>query len=214
MNSSAELEQEAAMDPQAAELILADAREQARHELEINYPVLFLAWGLALLIGYGALWLAVHGQHPYRGLTKTGGAVWLVLFVVALFSVTIRLGVVGRAVTGVGRAGRQWGIFFAVLPLGSAVLFIEAAALAHAGASRQIVDVLIAAAPIVSMGLVLCASSAVRLDYSMLALGIWLLATAAGGTWASPVAILAVYSLAGGGGFLLAAAIQPWVRRT
>ena len=109
MNSSAELEQETTMDPQAAEFILAQTRKHARHELEINYPLLFVAWGLTLLIGYGALWLAVRGQHPYHGFTKTGQAVWLVLLLVLLFSATIRLGVVGRAVTGVGHAGRRMG---------------------------------------------------------------------------------------------------------
>jgi len=202
------------MDPRAAEFVLAQTRERARRELEINYPLLFIAWGLTLLLGYGAVWLAVRGQHPYRGLTNTGGVIWLVLFLVALFSVTVRLGVIGRAVTGVGHAGRQWAIFLTALPIGSGALFIEAAALSHAGASRQVVGVLLAAAPMVSMGLVFCASSAVRLDYSFLALGIWLLAVAAGGTWASPVTILAVYALAGGGGFLLAAAIQPWIRRS
>lgn len=213
MNSGAELEQETGMDPEAAGFILAEAGEQARHELEINYGLLLIVWGLTVLIAYGALWLMVRGQHPYRGLTKTGGLIWPVLFVVGLLSAVIRLGVVGRAVTGVGHAGRQWAIFFAALPIGSAALFVEAAALSHAGASPQVVDVLVAAAPMVSMGLVLCASSAVRLDYSMLVLGVWLLAVAVGGTWASPTTILAVYALAGGGGFLLAGAIQPWLRR-
>jgi hypothetical protein len=76
------------------------------------------------------------------------------------------------------------------------------------------VGVLVAAAPMLSGGLVLLASSAVRLDWSTLALGVWLLAVAAGGTWAGPVTILAVYALAGGGGFLAIVLVKALPRHT
>jgi hypothetical protein len=79
---------------------------------------------------------------------------------------------------------------------------------------RQMVGVLVAAAPMLSGGLVLLASSAVRLDWSTLALGVWLLAVAAGGTWAGPVTILAVYALAGGGGFLAIVLVKALPRHT
>lgn len=51
------------------------------------------------------------------------------------------------------------------------------------------------------------------LDWPRLALGLWLLAVAAEGGWAGPVTYLAVIALAGGGGIMLMAAIEPVLRR-
>jgi hypothetical protein len=65
-----------------------------------------------------------------------------------------------------------------------------------------------------SVGLVLLVSSAIwSFAWPTLALGAWLLAVAVGGTWAGPVSILAVYAIAGGGGFLAMAAIEARGRR-
>jgi len=64
-------------------------------------------------------------------------------------------------------------------------------------------------------GMVFVATSAPagRLNWPRLTLGVWLLAVAAGGTWGGPVTALAVYALAGGGGVLAMAAIEPRLRR-
>ena len=211
INDDPDVKDETTLDLQDAAAIVRHTRERARHELEVNYPLFYLAWGLTLLIGYGVLWLSVRTQHPYHSLLRTG--VGGVLALVLLFGGVIRLGIVGRAMTGVGgKTMRQWAIFSASLAAGSTAMFIQAAALSHAGASRPLTGVLIAAAPMLAVGLVFLASSAVRLDWLSFALGLWLLAVAAVGTWTGPVTILAVYALAGGAGFLLTAAIQNWRR--
>ncbi len=65
------------------------------------------------------------------------------------------------------------------------------------------------------VGVVFVASCAINgvLDWPRLAVGLWLLAVAAEGAWAAPVTDLAVCALAGGGGILLMAAIEPRLRR-
>jgi hypothetical protein len=64
-------------------------------------------------------------------------------------------------------------------------------------------------------GLVFVATSAstTGLNWPRLILGLWLLAVAAGASWAGPVTVLAVCALAGGGGVLLMAAIEPRLHR-
>jgi hypothetical protein len=71
-----------------------------------------------------------------------------------------------------------------------------------------------AAAPLLVAGVVFVASCAVNgvLDWPRLVLGLWLLAVAAYGGWAGPVTYLAVIALAGGGGIMLMAAIEPLLR--
>ena len=201
------------MDARGAAAIMQQARERAGSELRIRRPVLFLTWGLALLIGYGAMWLSVRGQRPYQGPTWPTLLLALLLLMIAAI---ITAQVVDRAASGVGgRSELQRGIFVLALVAGYAALLAEKSALASAGVSRPIQVVLGVTAPMLVAGLVFVASSAITtgLNWPRLILGGWLLAVAAGASWAGPVTVLAVCALAGGGGVLLMAAIEPRLPR-
>jgi len=202
----------AAIGPRDAAAIMREARERAGNELRARRPVLFVTWGLVLLLGYGAMWLSVRGQHPYYAPAWQALGLTFLLF---LLAAVVTAQVVDRAASGIGgRSELQRGVFVLALLTGSAALLIEKSAMAQAGASRPILGVLGAAAPMLATGLVFVASAALtaRLDWPRLTLGIWLLAVAAGGAWGGPVTMLAVCALAGGGGILLMAAIEPWLR--
>jgi hypothetical protein len=95
---------------------------------------------------------------------------------------------------------------------GYVALFTLEAAIDHAGASRAVLAVYGASAPILLVALIIAASAAVFLDWSLLGLGLWLLAVAAGSGFAGPVAVWAVSALAGGGALLAMAALG--LRRT
>jgi hypothetical protein len=203
----------AAMDAQGAAVIMQQARERAGSELRVRRPVLFVTWGLGLLIGYGAMWLSVRGQHPYQG--PTWPALLLAPLLLAIAAI-ITAQVVDRAASGVGgRSEVQRGIFVLALLAGYAALLIEKIALVGTGVSRPIQTVLGVTAPMIVAGLVFVATSAITtgLNWPRLVLGIWLLAVAAGASWAGPVGVLAVCALAGGGGVLLMAAIEPRLHR-
>jgi hypothetical protein len=204
----------AALDAQGAAVIAQEARERARRELRVRRPVLFVTWGLVVLISYGAMWLSVRGQHPYHGPAWETLLLAFLLFVAAAGATA---NVVDRAASGVsGWSELQRGIFALALVAGFAALEIEKQALWHAGASRPLVALFGEAIPLLAAGLVFAATSAItaRPNWPRLALGLWLLAVAAGGAWAGPVTNLAVCALAGGGGILLMAAIEPRLRRS
>ncbi len=214
MKDGADMDEAAGMDAQRAAVIMQQARQRAQRELAVRRPVLFVTWGLVVLVSYGALWLSVRGQHPYHG---PAGA-WLVLLpVLFVAAAAVTAQVVDRATSGVGGVSAlQRGIFVLSLLAGFAVLEIEKQALSYAGASRPLVALFGEAIPLLVTGLVFVASSAInaQLDWPRLVLGLWLLAVAAGGAWAGPVTNLAVCALAGGGGILLMAAIEPRLRRS
>ncbi len=209
-----DMDEAPALDPQGAAAILQQARDRARRELAVRRPVLFLIWAVVVFTGYGAMWLSVRGQHPYRGPAWETLLLAFLLFVAAAGA---SANVVDRAASGVGgRSELQRGIFALALLAGFAALEIEKQALATAGASRPVTALFGQAIPLLVAGLVLLASSATasRLDYALLAIGGWLLAVAAGGAWAGVVGSLAVYALAGGAGIALMAVIEPQLRRS
>jgi hypothetical protein len=214
MKDDAGIDEATGMDVQHAAVILRQARERARRELAVRRPLLFVAWGLVVLFGYGVMWLSVRGQHPFHGPTApsivTAAALVLTAAVFTAWATD-------RATRGIGgRSLLQRGTFVLALAAGGVTLGNFTRAVAHAGASRPLIALLGAAAPLLVAGLVFVASCAIygSLDWPRLALGLWLLAVAAGGAWGGAVTNLAVYALAGGGGILLMAAIEPGLRRS
>jgi hypothetical protein len=198
-------DEDTGMDLQRASAIVLQTREQARRALVIRRPVLLAVWGAAWFACDGVIWLSVRGQRPYTGPTPAGLAtLTMVIAVAAIFTVIY----VGRAGSGVGGLSVLQRRILLVSYLGGyGALFTLEAAIDHAGASRAVLGVYGAAAPVVLVALIITASAAVFLDWSLLGLGIWLLAVAAGSGFAGPVTVWAVCALAGGGSLLSLAAI-------
>jgi hypothetical protein len=214
MGAQAGMRDDAGMDVQQATAILRQARERARGELAVRRPLLLVTWGLVVLVGYGVMWLSVRGQHPFHGPTAPS---IVTVAALALVAAVYTAWATDRATSGIGGPSlRLRGTFVLALAAGGFTLGNFTRAVAHAGAGRPLIVLIAAAAPLLGVGLVFVATCAIygRLDRPRLALGLWLLAVAAGGAWGAPVTNLAVYALAGGGGILLMAAIEPRLRRS
>jgi hypothetical protein len=196
---------------QAAELLRRSA-DHARERLTVNQPLIYGVWGAAWLIGCGAMWLSVLGQHPFRG-----AAGWAA----AILGVGIGLAVVATAVTasratrGIGGVSARQGMIYGLSwPAGFAALFAIIGAVGHFGASPKVLGVLGAAGPLLLVGLIYVLAAGMWLDWVMFWLGAWELLVAAIGAWTGPVGVLFGDAVAGGGGFLAAAALLAWRNRT
>jgi hypothetical protein len=193
------------MDVRQAALILEQARARAQRELRANHPAIYLTWALVYLIGYGAIWLSVRGQHPYRA--PAPGAI-LGVFLLAGVAVAVTAAVAGRAASGVGGASDvRRRISYLALAVGYLGVLVLEAALDHAGASQRVLGVYGAAAPILLIGLVFAAGSVARMDWTVFGLGVWLIAVAALSGFAGPAGVWGVLALAVAAGFLALAAI-------
>jgi hypothetical protein len=205
MNDGTGTEQGMNMNAADAAAIMAEADARARHILRPDHRVTFLAWGVIWFLGDGLMWLAVRGQHPYHGPNPGGYAATVLLAVlVSLASVTQ-----SRAETGVrGRSVlRRWTYFLSALAgLGGA--FAIEGALVHAGASRPVVGVFEAVAPVLVIGLLYLARFSAEQDWAVAGLGLWLVIVAAVGAYAGPQNVWAVAALAVGPAFLLVAALE------
>jgi hypothetical protein len=196
-------DEETGMDLQQASAILQETRDRARRALVVRRPVLLAVWGAAWMVSDGVIWLSVRGQRPYNGPTP---AALLTLTMVIAAAAVFAVIYVGRAGSGVGGLSVLQRRILLLSYLGGYVaLFTLEAAIDHAGASRAVLGVYGAAAPILLVALIIAASAAVFLDWSLLGLGLWLLAVAAGSGFAGPVTVWAVSALAGGGALLVMA---------
>jgi hypothetical protein len=198
------------MSVQEAAAVVQDARARARKELVISAPIVYAAWGLVWLVGYGGMWLSVRGQHPYSG---PSGVSIAAVFVLAGFAVGTVLVIAGKAVAGIGgRSARNRRILMMTWAIGYLALLIVSGALSSSVSARALAFVGFAG-PVLLVGLVYILASILGRDRPAFALGGWLVIVGASCVWLAPATILAVCALAGGGAFLLMAVIETGLRR-
>jgi hypothetical protein len=197
------------MSVQEAAAVMQDARARARKELVINAPLVYTAWGLVWLIGYGVMWLSVRGQHPYTG---PSGVSIAAVFVLAGFAVAIVLVVASRTAAGIGgQSVRHRRIIAATWAIGYLILLGVASSISGSVSTRTLAFVGFAG-PVVLAGLTYLLASALGRDRPAFVLGAWLVIVGASCAWLAPATILATCALAGGGAFLLMAVIATRLR--
>ena len=189
---------------QAAQLLQHSA-DHARKRLTVNYAPIYTAWGVAWLIGCGAAWLSVRTQHPFHGPAAWASAI---LAAGTSLAAAVTAATVSRSARGIGGVWARQGMMFALSwPVSFGALFAIIGAAVHFGASPALTALLgVAGAPMI-VGLIYLLAAGMWLDWVMFWLGAWLLLVAAAGVWTGPVGMLFIDAVAGGGGFLAAAAL-------
>jgi hypothetical protein len=161
-------------------------------------------------LGDGLMWLLVRGQHPYHGVNPGGYAATVIL------SVLVSLAAVSQARAETGVRGlsvlRRWTFFLSVLA-GIGGAFAIEGALARAGASRPVIGVFEAAAPIAVIGLIYLARFSADQNWVVAGLGLWLVIVAAAAAYTGPQTVWAVCALGVGPALLLTAAIEQRLQR-
>lgn len=196
--------------PSAAAALIQRTTVDTRRSLDARAPALYAAWGVAWVVGLGAMWLSVRAQHPYTGPDAVSATLLGVLLVGA---VVVTIVVVGRATRGVhGQSEAQGRIFGIAWPVGFGAFYAIEGALAHQGADVTVLGLVGAAGPLLVTGLIYLIGAAIWLDRPMLVMGVWLGVVVAAGVWTGPVTVLLIDALAGGGGFLVMAGYLAWRR--
>jgi hypothetical protein len=205
MNDGTGTDQGMNMNAADAAAIIAEAGSRARRTLRPDHRVTLLVYGVIWFLGDGLMWLLVRGQHPFHGVSPGGYAATVILSVLvsitAVSQVRSESGVRGLSVL------RRW-TFFLAIAAGIGGAFALEGALARAGASRPVVGVFEAAAPILVIGLVYLARFSPEQDWPMAALGLWLILVAAVGGYTGPQTVWAVCALGVGPALLLVAALE------
>jgi hypothetical protein len=179
------------LDPRQAATLLEQTTRDAQRQFDITPPLISLIRAAVILVGYGALWLSVHGQHPYKGPSLAALAV-VYTAVIVVIAMTVK--VVQRATAGVsGRSQRQMQAEGAAVAVAYIATAVFQGALLHDGASHAIVyGVFPAAAALLVVGATLAGSAATRADWPSFGLASWVIAVGVGASFAGPAGAWAV----------------------
>jgi hypothetical protein len=177
-------------DPQQAAALLDQSTQQARRRIEPYPPWLLAIRAFIALAIYGAVWLSVRGQHPYKHPTAAVIPVVVVLVVVN-FVATVT--VAKRATAGVSGRSRLRPAEIAAMAVVWVGVFVVLGALAGAGVSHAIVyGIYPATVPLMAAGLAWAGIMAARANWRACGTALSVAAVGAVGAFAGPAGAWAV----------------------
>jgi hypothetical protein len=207
---------ETTLDAAASLRLIHEQQERARAATEPDGRALYGAWGVAWLVGYLCLWTSsrrtadgaaggVHGQPEPWAFAVFGGALTAAMVFTVVHTVTRTAGT--RGATARTGAMYGWAWFLGFL----AVAFVQGG-LARAGASPEVMGLASNATACLVVGLLYLAGGMVFGEARLYVLGVWVLLAAAVASFVGIPLTYLVMALAGGGGFLLLAALEQVLR--
>jgi hypothetical protein len=153
--------------PQEAAVLLQQTTRRARNRFNPNPPLMSLLRAIVAFGAYGAVWLSVRGQHPYKG---PPGWALAILYALVIIVIIASVGYLKRATTGVKGPSRMRPAESIVLAAAWILVYVFMGALDHAGASHAIVyGIYPATAPLIMLGLVGAGLAQARADWPIFA---------------------------------------------
>lgn len=201
---------DAPLDPAESLRLIREQQDRARSATEPDGRLLYLAWGIAWLVGYLTLWTSARqedgGTQPASwAFAVFGGAIVSAVAFTIVHSVTRTAGTRGVS----ARTGMLYGWSWM---LGFVTLGLVLGGLARAGASEDVMSLASNALACVVVGLLYLGGAAAFQDTRLFVLGVWVLLVAAVATFAGLPLTYLVMALLGGGGFLVMAGIEHLLR--
>ncbi|MHA7285939.1 hypothetical protein ACX80I_06655 [Arthrobacter sp. MDT3-44] len=195
-------------DLQSALNVVRDAEAQARRQLSPDEVVLYLVWGLAWLLGYGAL----HGSR-FGWLPIDRGPALLVLGLCILAGALVTLIMAARQSHGIrGHSSFIGAMYGSAWALGFLVLGILSGLIADAIGDYWLVGLVINSIAVLIVGLLYITGGTTFNDRTQAILGIWFLVVDVIAIISGPEHFVTVFFVFGSGGFLVGAVLE-YVRR-
>jgi len=199
------------LSPEESLAVISAQRREAVRSLQVDPVPILGMWGLAWLVGFGACYLAAaDGPGPFLPAWVAG--ILLGLAFAAALAVSVGQGLWrGRGIEGPSRrVGAMYGWSW-LLAFGG--LYAVNLGLLRQGLPEDLGPLLWSGTSLLVVGLLYLAGGMLWSDRVQYALGAWTLVAGAASVSAGVPGNFAVLSLAGGGGFLVAAVVAR-ARRT
>lgn len=196
---------ESHLSPEAARALIVSQRGTALRSLRADPAVMLGVWGVAWLVGFGGLYLTsrrwLSGGFP----TWSAGLILAALLVAAAL---VTFGQQIRASRGVdGPSHRIAAMYGWSWILAFAGTFAFDVAVQDQGLPSHLAPLLWTGTSLLAVGLLYLGGGMLWADRLQYKLGVWVLLTGAASVFAGVPGNFAVLSLAGGGGFLVAATV-------
>ncbi|HCS62332.1 MAG TPA: hypothetical protein DIW46_13215 [Microbacterium sp.] len=201
-------------DPADMLALVKDQQRSIEGQRGAFVPLILFSWGIAWLLGFGALWLIDGLGDAFSLPIWVAAPIFIVLLAGAgtlstIFGIRSSRGLrTGKDATFVGLVyGQTWWV-------GSLAIFALGQALVRAGMDADILRIFYPSAYIFFAGVMYVMAAAIWRAIPMLILGGWAILVSVLAPFAGYPAQYLVYALAGGGGFLLVALWSwIWMRR-
>jgi hypothetical protein len=221
MNDTGDTNQTAASDPpgdggpfgpREAATLLEQTTRHAHRRLEPYPPWLLVIRAVLVLAAYGAVWLSVRGQHPYKWPTV---AAILIVNAFGVVNLGATLAVAKRATAGVSGRSRLRPAEITVMTVAWVAPWVVMVVLAVAGVSNAIVYGLYpATVPLMVAGLAYVGIAAARKSWRGCGTGLAVAVVGVVGIFAGPAGAWAVAGVGLCVTLLGSAAATTWLRRT
>ncbi len=206
-------EDETAPAPSELLALVRDQQRSIEGQMGRFVPLILLSWGVAWLLGFGALWL-VDGPGEAFALPLEVAAVIFAGALVAAGAVSVILGI--RSSRGV-RSGKDAAFVGIVYGqawwIGSLAIFAIGRALVFNGMPEQLLGIFFPSAYAFFAGLMYVVGAALWRAVPMLVLGLWAIVVSVAAPFAGAPTHFLIFALAGGFGFLVGAAWTGWWSR-
>jgi hypothetical protein len=181
-------------DPQEAAELLDQATRQARSQFSMYSTLGNVLAGVAVLVGFGAMWISVLGQHPYQGpaLWALGVYVLLVVPLIVVMGTQMK-----RAMAGVsGPAQQQTRVGMALVGATLIASYVFGGALHRWGVSDAIGNgIYPAAGPIAFTAMAAAIVSAMQSEWKRVALALSVVVLGLVAAYTGPVAVWLVMGI-------------------
>ncbi|MFF2268466.1 hypothetical protein ACFVTZ_09365 [Cellulosimicrobium cellulans] len=203
---------EPALDVAETLRLIREQQDRARDATEPDARLLFLAWGVAWLVGYLCLWAsAVHGGAGTGSMAGAQPEPWAFWVFFSLIAAAIAFTIVHTVTRTVGTRGvsaRQGTLYGWAWTLGFVSYGFVLGGLARAGASEEVMALASNAFACVVVGLLYLGGGVAFCEQRLYAVGVWILLVAGVATIAGLPLTYLVMGALGGGGFLVMAVVE------
>jgi hypothetical protein len=181
-------------DPQEAAELLDQATRQARSQFSMYSTLGNVLAGVAVLAGFGAMWISVLGQHPYQGPALWALGVYILLIVPLIVVMGTQM---KRAMDGVsGPAQRQTRVGMALVGATLIASYVFGGALHRWGVSDAIGNgIYPAAGPIAFTAMAAAIVSAMQSEWKRVTLALSVVVLGLVAAYTGPVAVWLVMGI-------------------
>lgn len=201
--TGARLDEDSPLSAEESLALIERQQREMHRRLGVNVALFYGPWGVAYLLGFGAIFLTYPTAAAIRLPAVAAVAMTAVLFASAVVITAVTGARAGRGLRGPSQAaGAMYGWSWA---LGFCALGVVNTGVTRLGLSDNAVTLLWSGSSLLLVGVLYLGGGALFQDRFQYGLGLWMLLSGAGSVFAGVPGNFAVVALAGGGGLLLAA---------